>query len=134
MEISPSTKIARCDMDKEKQILQYMEKLKISRKEAEELWEDDQEDFIGDEGEEMTKKAKEVIRVIHKAGDKTTREKAKRERKVNSEKATLLEILKLALAEKGITSEVTTVEKILSFEYSGKKFEFNLIQKREPKK
>lgn len=121
-------------MDKEKQILQYMEKLKISRKEAEELWEDDQEDFIGDEGEEMTKKAKEVIRVIHKAGDKTTREKAKRERKVNSEKAILLEILQLALAEKGIASEVTTVEKILSFEYSGKKFEFNLIQKREPKK
>ena len=41
-------------MDKEKQILTYMEKLKISRKEAEELWEDDQEDFIGDDGEEMT--------------------------------------------------------------------------------
>ena len=47
-------------MDKEKQILSYMKSLKISREEAEQLWEDDQADYIGEEGEEMTKKAKEI--------------------------------------------------------------------------
>ena len=49
-------------MDKEKQILSYMNSLKISREEAEQLWEDDQADYIGEEGEEMTKKAKEIKR------------------------------------------------------------------------
>ena len=49
-------------MDKEKQILSYMKSLKISREEAEQLWEDDQADYIGEEGEEMTKKAKEIKR------------------------------------------------------------------------
>ena len=46
--------------EKEKQILKFMESLKISREEAEQLWEDDQEDYIGEEAEEMTRKAKEI--------------------------------------------------------------------------
>ena len=49
-------------MTKEQQIKSYMDKLKISREEAEQLWKDDQEDYIGEEAEEMTRKAKEVKR------------------------------------------------------------------------
>ena len=40
--------------EKEKQILQYMSSLEISREEAEQLYEDDLEDYIGEDGEEMT--------------------------------------------------------------------------------
>ena len=35
---------------KEKEIRKYMEKLGISYEEAEQLWEDDQEDYIGEAG------------------------------------------------------------------------------------
>ena len=45
-------------MTKEQTIKNYMENLKISRAEAEQLFEDDANDFIGEEGEEMEKKAK----------------------------------------------------------------------------
>ena len=47
-------------MDKEKIIKDYMKKLGISREEAEQLYEDDLEDFIGEEGEAMTEKAKAI--------------------------------------------------------------------------
>ena len=43
---------------KEKTILGYMKNLKISRAEAEQLFEDDANGFIGEKGEEMEKKAK----------------------------------------------------------------------------
>ena len=36
--------------EKEKIILDYMKKLDISREEAEQLFEDDENDFIGEEG------------------------------------------------------------------------------------
>jgi hypothetical protein len=48
--------------EKEKEIKKFMELFKISRAEAEQLWEDDQNDFIGEDGEEMTRKAKEIKR------------------------------------------------------------------------
>ena len=44
--------------DKEKAVKTYMEKLGISREDAEQLWEDDQADYIGEEGEEDTKREK----------------------------------------------------------------------------
>ena len=47
-------------MSKEETIQKYMTNLKISRAEAEQLFEDDAEDFIGKEGEEMTAKAKKM--------------------------------------------------------------------------
>ena len=73
-------------MDKEKQILSYMKSLKISREEAEQLWEDDQADYIGEEGEEMTKKAKEIKR-YEKSNE--TKERKPKERKVDTEKLDL---------------------------------------------
>lgn len=121
-------------MNKEEQILHYMKSLDISREEAEQLFEDDQEDFIGEEAEEMTKKAKEVIKTIHKAGDKTERKKVERERKPNDEKRFLIEMFAETLKNEKIPFEITNEEKYVSFTYEGKKFELNLIQKREPKK
>ena len=54
-------------MTKEQQIENYMKSLQISRAEAEQLYEDDKEDFIGEEGEEMTKlrKSEDMKKLIN---------------------------------------------------------------------
>ena len=49
-------------MTKEEEIKRYMEKLEISREEAEQLWEDDHEDTVLPEVAEMEKKAKKLRR------------------------------------------------------------------------
>lgn len=83
-------------MNREETILSYMEKLKISREEAEQLFEDDKEDFIGAEGEEMTAKAKSVKR--YEKAEPTNKPKAPRERKVDEEKKRLLDELMSGLS------------------------------------
>lgn len=96
-------------MTKEQQIENYMKSLKISREEAEQLWEDDQEDFIGEEGEEMTRKAKEVKR--YEKGDKP-RAKAKKERKIDENKKYLLDIVHKALEPFVKITEIKTETEI----------------------
>lgn len=117
--------------NKEKEIRKYMEKLNISYEEAEQLWEDDQEDYIGEEGEQMTQKAKELKR--YEKGDVSKRKKSTRERKVDHTKKYLLE-----LAESGLDSFVENVEYqnevSISFEYEGEKYSLKLTRHRPPKK
>lgn len=118
-------------MTKEEQIKSYMNKLKISREEAEQLWEDDQEDYIGEEGEEMTKKAKEIKNYTQ--SDKTKRKKSTRERKVDHVKRYLLQ-----LAEDGLEGFVENVEYqnevSISFDYEGEHYSLKLTRHRPPKK
>ena len=76
-------------MDKEQAILNYMKNLDISREEAEQLWLDDKEDFIGEEAEEMTKKAKTIKR--YEQADKT--EKKPRTKKLDEEKVKIITLL-----------------------------------------
>ena len=117
-------------MTKELQIKNYMEKLGISYQEAEQLWEDDQEDYIGEEGEKMTEKAKEIKR--YEKGEKT-RKKSTRERKVDNVKKYLLE-----LAESGLNGFVENVEYqnevSISFDYEGEHYSLKLTRHRPPKK
>jgi hypothetical protein len=61
-----------------------MQKLKISREEAEQLFEDDLEDYIGEEGEQMTEKAKDLRR--YEKADKPKKDRKPKERKVDQEK------------------------------------------------
>lgn len=49
-------------MTKEQEILNYMQKLEISREEAEQLWNDDHDDVVTPEMAEMEKKAKQLKR------------------------------------------------------------------------
>ena len=113
--------------EKEKAILQYMNKLKISREEAEQLWEDDQEDYIGEAGEEMTAKAKELKR--YEKGDASKRKKSTRERKVDTVKKYLLE-----LCEDGLDGFVQNVEYqnevSISFDYEGEHYSLKLTRHR----
>ena len=115
--------------EKEKAIKNYMEKLKISHEEAEQLWEDDQEDYIGEEGEKMTKKAKGLKR--YEKAD-TKRKKSTRERKVDNVKLYLLE-----LAEDGLEGYVENIEYYnelsFSFDYEGEHFSLKLTRHRKEK-
>lgn len=77
-------------MDKEKIINDYMKKLGISREEAEQLYEDDLEDFIGEEGEAMTEKAK-AIKIRGDSEEK--KKKTTRQPKIDELKVSILEYI-----------------------------------------
>lgn len=81
-------------MTKEQQIQQYMKSLGISKEEAEQLYEDDKADFIGEKGEQMTQKAKEVRR--YEQSEKKKARKPK-EKKIDQEKIRLIELLNYCL-------------------------------------
>ena len=62
---------------------------------------------------------------------KRTGEPVKRERKENTPKRELIAMMAEALANAGITADVTNVERLIAFEYEGAKFELTLTQKRK---
>ena len=116
-------------MTKEQEIQKHMKLLGISREEAEQLWEDDQNDFIGEEGEEMTQKAKEIKR--YEKGDKP-KAKAKKERKVDENKKVILGKLHKALETFVKITNVKT-ETEISFVYNDEEYTLKLTKHR-PKK
>ena len=67
-----------------------MKKLGISREEAEQLYEDDLEDFIGEEGEAMTEKAK-AIKIRGDSEEK--KKKTTRQPKIDELKVSILEYI-----------------------------------------
>lgn len=116
-------------MTKEQAIKTYMENLGLSKEDAEQLWLDDQEDYIGEEGEQMTEKAKEQKR-YEKAKGKNI--KSTRERKVDTVKKFLLD-----LAVDGLKSDVDRIEYqnevSISFQYNGDNYSLKLTRHRPPK-
>ena len=120
-------------MTKEQQIENYMKSLQISRTEAEQLYEDDKEDFIGEEGEEMTKKAKEVRR--YEKADKT-KSKKKREVKLDEDKVRIVDILYNLVLNSELPIRnlfVKNAQKEITFEMNGCEYSLNLIKHRPPK-
>ena len=116
-------------MTKEEQIKSYMTKLKISREEAEQLWEDDQEDYIWEVGEEMTKKAKEIKR--YEKADKP-KSKSKKERKIDENKLLILDKLHKTLETfVKITNRKTETE--ISFVYNDESYTLKLTKHRKEK-
>ena len=122
-------------MSKEEQIQKYMVSLGLSREDAEQLWEDDQADFIGEEGEEMTAKAKQIRR--YEQADKP-REKAQRKQKIDEEKVQIIDFIwGCMLNETHLIEleniEVTNPQKEITFRVGGNAYTLNLIKHR-PKK
>lgn len=113
--------------EKEKAIVNYMEKLKISREDAEQLWEDDQADYIGEEGEKMTENAKELRR--YEKG-KSSRKKMVKERKVDTIKKHLFD-----LVINGIAEEVEQIERhnevSIAFVYNNENYSLKLTRHRK---
>ena len=128
-------------MTREQQIEHYMKSLQISRADAEQLYEDDQADFIGEEGEEMTVKAKEVRRYEHSAEKK---ERKPREKKIDQEKVAILNWIEGALVgrhslideDEWDFSEVKkpNPQKEITFRVGENEYSLTLTKHRPPKK
>lgn len=115
--------------EKEKAILDYMKKLDISREEAEQLFEDDENDFIGEEGEQMTKRAKKAGRHYEQKGE---RKKLTRERKVDTDKHELMQCVQFGIEEIVQNLQIKT-ENECSFSFNGCEYSLKIIKHR-PKK
>ena len=74
-------------MTKEQEIQKYMDKLGITKEEAEQLWQDDHEDYVSPEMAEMEKKAKQIKR--YEKSD-APRKKTSRERKPDPDKREII--------------------------------------------
>ena len=117
-------------MTKEQEIQRHMQVLGLTREQAEQLWEDDQEDFIGEEGEEMTKKAKEIKR--YEKAEKPKGERKPKERKVDLDKKKLLELCEKALEDYVFDLTVKT-ETEISFEFQNENYTLKLTKHRKKK-
>lgn len=123
-------------MTKEQQIQNYMEKLQISREEAEQLWEDDQEDYIGEEGEEMTVKAKEIRRYEQSTEKK---ERKPREKKIDAEKVAIIDFIWGCMLNNTHVMELDNInvanpQKEITFRVGDSEYSLTLTKHRPPKK
>lgn len=117
---------------KEKEILNYMETLDLTREEAEQLWEDDNSDEMTPEQAELTAKAKELGR--HMGESMKERKPREKVRKVDEEKKMIL--AEFAESLNGINAEITEVktETEITFKYGGNVYTVKLTKHRPPKK
>lgn len=111
----------------------YMEKLQISFEEAMQLVEDDADDFIGDEGEEMTAKAKEVTASEKQQSDEAKKKRKPKERKVDEEKGYILKTMSEVIEGIGAEKLSLKTETELSFLFNGNSYTLKLTKHRPPK-
>ena len=119
------------EAEKEKIILNHMRALGISREEAEQLFEDDEKDWIGADGEKMTQDAKSIRR--YEQADKTKRKRSTPVRKENPEKRNILSELHKTLIGIADCATVTNPERIIAFTIGENDYEVTLTQKRKQK-
>ena len=77
-------------MTKEQEIQKHMQVLGLTREQAEQLWEDDNSDYVSEEMAEIERKAKANRR--YEQSDKP-RAKAKREPKIDQEKVNIIDFI-----------------------------------------
>lgn len=119
------------EAEKEKIILNHMRALGISREEAEQLFEDDEKDWIGADGEKMTQDAKSLRR--YEQADKTKRKRSTPVRKENPEKRNILTELYKTLIGIADCATITNPERIIAFTIGENDYEVTLTQKRKQK-
>jgi hypothetical protein len=104
------------NLEKEQEIQRHIEVLGLTREQAEQLWEEDNSDYVNEEMAEMERKAKANRR--YEQADKP-RAKAKREVKIDEEKVKIIEVLVKALAESGFEPQTANPQREIVFgEYS----------------
>ena len=115
----------------EKQILKYMKNLDLSREEAIQMIKDENEDILTEEQIELEQKAKKNLQRNYVQSEKK-RKKSTRERKVDTEKALLLELVRNAI--RNTCSNIVVKNEVeLSFDYNGNSYTFKLTKHRPPK-
>ena len=121
-------------MNKEKEIVHLMKSLDISREEAEQLWEDDNNDYESDEMKEMAEKAKKngLLKVGARQAE-PSKEKKPRERKPNEDKRFLIDCLFDSLKDFD-NCEIVNPERQIDFWLNGVHYSVPLTAHRAPKK
>jgi hypothetical protein len=125
-------------MNKEKQILNYMEKLGLSREEAEQLYKDEEEDNLP----ELTAGQKKVEKEMRQADRKKETAPRKREREPNGAKLLLLSILYHGIDDyfedtphhEKLNFTVINPEREFEFIFENVKYRITLSKPRKEKK
>lgn len=97
--------------EKEKEIRKHMDKLGLTREQAEQLWLEDNSNEVLPEVAEMERKAKECKRRYEKSD--TARKASTRERKVDTEKKKIIEMVAEELSQHYYIDVVKTETEIL---------------------
>jgi DNA-binding transcriptional MerR regulator len=125
-------------MNKEKQILNYMQKLGLSREEAEQLYKDEEEDNLP----ELTTEQKKVEKEMRQADRKKETISRKRERKPDNDKRFLIDTFIWALTTDEETNGdnvnaenaiITRPEREIEFDYNGNHYRLVLMKPRKEK-
>jgi len=121
----------------EKQAVQMMKALGCSYEEAVQIIKDDEAIDRGEKLFEQTAEQKKATKQMTAAGGSKHKEKAKRERKVDEDKATLIKAIDEGLRKVGVPfigSDLTQQNTAdLSFEFNGNSYTVKLIKHRKPK-
>lgn len=115
----------------------YVDTLEVSIDEAIQIYLEDEGYKENEEVEALTKKAKEnrITATIHEAkAENKTRAKRTVEKKANPDKEMLITTFAEALANIGIAASVVNNTKLIEFNYNGKQFKLDLIERRAKKK
>lgn len=118
-------------MTKEQEIQKHMQVLGLTREQAEQLWEDDNSDFVSEEMAEMERKAKANRRYEQSS---KPRAKAKRELKIDEDKVKIINFLMRILADSDVSQlEVKNPQREVVFQFNGADYSLTLTKHR-PKK
>jgi hypothetical protein len=115
------------------EIQNNMRLLDISKEEAIQMWLEDNDYLENEIVVELTKKAKANKAVDHGAKADKERKPVKRERKPDTEKENLIEILANCLKNAGYDAEITNKSKIIEFKVDENHYKLDLIRQRTPK-
>lgn len=108
-----------------------MEVLGLTREQAEQLWEEDNADYVSEEMAEMERKAKANRR--YEQSDKP-RAKAKREVKVDEEKVKIIDFLMRVFADSDVSQlEIKNPQREIALQLNGADYSLTLTKHR-PKK
>ena len=125
-------------MNKEMQILNYMQKLHLSREKAEQLYKDEEEDNLP----ELTAEQKKVEKEMRQADRKKEIAPRKRERKPDNDKRFLIDnfVWSLTTDEEtngdNVNAEnviITKPEREIEFDYNGNHYRLVLMKPRKEK-
>lgn len=110
-----------------------MEKLDLTREEAEQLWEDDNSKEDIQEVKELTEKAKNLGRMYEKSTN--PRKSGTREKKIDKEKAEIIKYLLGCIQDFNTTKNATieNEQKIINFTTKSGNYSLNLVKHRVQK-
>lgn len=123
-------------MTKEQEIAHLMKSLDLTREEAEQLWQDDHDDYESDEMKQMAENAKKngLLKTGAREITDPAGKKQKRERKPNEDKRFLIACVNDNLNFHEMEDcKVVNPERQIDFRYNGVDYSFTLTAHRPPK-